>query len=99
MGIGVAKASLTRRLLIALLSTVSAVWLATAAYSYWDTRHEVSELLDAHLAQSAALLVAQVGHELEEGYLEHAPQLHRYGQRVVFQIWEDGERLRLRSFN
>lgn len=93
------RPSLTRRLLIALLSTVSVVWLATAAYSYWDTRHEVNELLDAHLAQSAALLVAQVGHELEEGYLEHAPQLHRYARRVVFQIWEDGASLRLRSFN
>ena len=94
-----AQASLTRRLLITLLSTVSAVWLATAAYSYWDTRHEVNELLDAHLAQSAALLVAQVGHELEEGYLEHAPRLHRYGRRVAFQIWERGEGLRLHSFN
>lgn len=94
-----AQASLTRRLLITLLSTVSAVWLATAAYSYWDTRHQVNELLDAHLAQSAALLVAQVGQELEEGYLEHAPQLHRYGRRVAFQIWERDEGLRLHSFN
>jgi two-component system sensor histidine kinase QseC len=95
----VAQASLARRLLITLLGTVTAVWLATAAYSYWDTRHEVNELLDAHLAQSAALLVAQAGDELEEGYLEHAPQLHRYGRRVAFQIWEHDEGLRLHSFN
>ena len=94
-----AQASLARRLLITLLGTVTAVWLATAAYSYWDTRHEVNELLDAHLAQSAALLVAQAGGELEEGYLEHAPQLHRYGRRVAFQIWEDNDGLRLHSFN
>ncbi len=82
-----------------LLGTVAAVWLATAGYSYWDARHEIDELLDAHLAQSAALLVAQAGHELEEIDVEHAPQLHRYERRVAFQIWERGRTLRLHSAN
>ncbi len=82
-----------------LLGTVAVVWLATAGYSYWDARHEIDELLDAHLAQSAALLVAQTGHELEEIDVEHAPQLHRYERRVAFQIWERGRTLRLHSAN
>jgi len=56
--------SLRRRLLLALLGAITLVWLAAAAYTYFDARHEINELLDAHLAQSASLIVAQVGHEL-----------------------------------
>jgi two-component system sensor histidine kinase QseC len=91
--------SLKRRLLIVLLAAVLLVWLATAVYSYFDARHEVDELLDAHLAQSASLIVAQVGHELEGIEVGHAPQLHRRSRRVAFQIWEGGSALRLHSVN
>jgi two-component system sensor histidine kinase QseC len=91
--------SLKRRLLLAVLSAVALVWLATAVYSYFDARHEINELLDAHLTQSASLIVAQVGHELEEIDLEHAPQLHKRSRRVAFQIWERGRILRLHSLN
>ena len=94
-----APTSIKRRLLFMLLGTVAVVWLATAGYSYWDARHEIDELLDAHLAQSAALLVAQAGHDIEELDVEHAPQLHRYERRVAFQIWERGRTLRLHSAN
>lgn len=90
--------SLKRKLLLAVLSTVAAVWLATAVYSYFEALHEIDELLDAHLTQSASLIVAQVGHELEEIDVEHAPQLHERSRRVAFQIWERG-RLRLHSAN
>ncbi|MGZ8210295.1 MAG: ATP-binding protein [Burkholderiales bacterium] len=92
-----ASYSLKRRLLLVLLAAVTAVWLATAVYSYFDVRHEVTEVLDAHLAQSAGLIVAQVGSELDEIELEHAPQLHKRSRRVAFQIWERGEVLRLHS--
>jgi two-component system sensor histidine kinase QseC len=91
------------RLLAGVLGAVAAVWLATAAVSYRDARRQIDELLDAHLAQAAALLVAQLGHELEEGEIEadHTPELHPYGHRVAFQIWERddrrGDRLRLHS--
>ncbi len=91
--------SLKRRLLLALLGAVAAVWLSTAAYSYFDARHEINSLLDAHLAQSASLIVAQVGYEPEEIDLTHTPQLHERGRRVAFQIWERGELLRLHSEN
>ena len=89
--------SLKRRLLAGLLGAVTLVWLATAAYSYFDAKHEVSELLDAHLAQSAALIVAQVGHDVEEIELEHAPRTDRRARRVAFQVWERGTLLRLHS--
>ena len=98
--------SLGRRLIAALLGAVALVWLATAAYTYFEARHDVDRLLDAHLAQSASLLVAQVGHELEEIELEHAPRLNEQGRhgnerarRVAFQIWERGTVLRLHSAN
>jgi two-component system sensor histidine kinase QseC len=89
--------SLKRRLLLTLLGTVALVWLATAVYSYFDTRHEINRILDAHLAQSASMIVVQVGHEFEEIELEHAPQLHERARRVAFQIWEQGRVLRLHS--
>lgn len=91
--------SLQRRLLVGLLAAVALVWLGTAIYSYLEARHEINRLLDAHLAQSASLLVAQVGHELEEIELEHAPSTHERTRRVAFQIWERGTVLRLHSAN
>ena len=89
--------SLKQRLLVGLLAVVTAVWLATAAYSYFDARHEINELLDAHLAQSASLIIAQAGHDLEEIDLEHAPKTDKRARRVAFQIWERGSVLRLHS--
>ncbi len=93
-----APRSIRRQLLWVLLTSVAATWVATAVVSYVDTRHEIDELLDAHLAQSASLLVAQAGHDWDE-IVEHAPQLHRYGRGVAFQFWEKGSVLRLHSAN
>src|SRR4029079_9751279 len=89
--------SLKQRLLLGVLAAVTVVWVATSAYRYLDARHEINELLDAHLAQSASLIVAQLGHELEEIDLEHAPRTDRSVRRVAFQIWERGTLLRLHS--
>ena len=89
--------SLQQRLMVTLLASIALVWLATAVFSYFDARHELDELLDAHLAQSVSLLLAQTGHELEEIDTEHMPQLHKRARGVAIQIWEDGSALRLRS--
>lgn len=97
MADGRKPASMKSRLLMAVLGAVVITWLATAIVSYLDARRELNELLDAHLAQAAALLVAQASHELEEIETEHAPTLHRYGYQVAFQIWERGRVLRLHS--
>ena len=94
-----ARRSIRRELLVVLLAAVAATWIATAIVSYVDARHELDELLDAHLAQSASLLVAQAGREADEIDVEHSPQLHRYGRRVAFQFWENGTVLRLHSAN
>jgi two-component system, OmpR family, sensor histidine kinase QseC len=92
-----ARHSIKRRLLVALLATILFAWIATLLLSYRDTRHELDELLDAHLAQSASLLIAQVGHEVDDIDDEHAPPVHRYSRKVAFQIWEKGKRLLLHS--
>lgn len=91
--------SLQGRLLAGLLGAVLAVWLATAVVTWQDARHELDELLDGHLAQAAALLVAQQARAGDgDGPTLDAPQLHRYAPRVAFQVWHEG-RLALRSDN
>jgi two-component system sensor histidine kinase QseC len=92
-------ASLKKRLLALALTTVAVVWIGAATFIYFDAREEFDEVLDAHLAQDAALLAAQATHELDELETEHAPLLHKYARRVAFQVWEKGNLLRLHSAN
>jgi two-component system sensor histidine kinase QseC len=88
--------SLRGRLLLLVLGASLAVWLAAAVATWIDARHELDELLDGHLAQAAALLVARQMPELEHEERVDAPVLHRYGPRVTFQVFHEG-RLALRS--
>lgn len=91
--------SLQARLLVLVLGAVAAVWLGTAVLVWRDAQHELDELLDAHLAQAAALLVVQQAGELDDDHESaEAPILHRYAARVAFQVWHEG-RLLLRSSN
>lgn len=93
------RTSLKQRLLVLALAAITLVWLGATAFTYHDAREEFDEVLDAHLAQSASLLVAQASHDLDELETEHAPLLHKYARRVAFQIWEKGHQLRLHSAN
>ena len=90
--------SLRGRLLLLLISGLALIWLLSALLTALKTRHEMGELLDAHLVQSAALLLARVGEDADEIDAEHTPVLNRYAYPLAFQIW-DGERLRLHSAN
>jgi len=80
-----------------LLAVTSLVWLAAALWSYEDARHEAEELLDAQLAQSARLLMAQTRHELVDEGAQHLttfsfldePGLHPYEQNLQFRIEND----------
>lgn len=93
--------SVRRQLLILLLSAVSGAWVVAASVSFRDARHEVSEVLDAHLAQTASLISVQRDgdDDRDEVDTEHAPVLHRYGRRVMFQVWNGGTVLGLHSQN
>ncbi|MBN1239614.1 MAG: sensor histidine kinase N-terminal domain-containing protein [Gammaproteobacteria bacterium] len=96
--------SLQGRLLLLLLAVVVVVWAAAAAAMWSDARREIDALLDGHLAQAAALLVAQQAGELEDDEDERrerridADALHRYAPTVAFQVFDEG-RLVLRSAN
>jgi two-component system sensor histidine kinase QseC len=90
--------SLQGRLLVLVLGLVTCAWLATAALTWIDVRHELEELLDSHLAQAAALLVVQQTGEIEHDQRIDAPTLHRYAPKVAFQVFHEGQ-LALRSAN
>ena len=93
--------SVRRRLLVSLLTAVSVAWIVAATVSFRDARHEVAEVLDAHLAQTASLISVQGERDGDEDEVdtEHAPVLHRYGRRVMFQVWRNGTTLGLHSLH
>lgn len=106
------KPSIRRRLLVTLLSIITLVWLFTALQSYRETQHEIEELFDAQLAQSARTLLTVAGHELAE--LEGIPETahihflptdaddnngHEYEHKLAYQLWiQPQNKLILRSF-
>ena len=94
----VPRRSLQARIVLFVATTVSALWIATAAYAWIEASHELDELLDTHLAQAAALLVAQASHEGEALDMEQRDTSYRYASYVAFQMWHEGT-LRWRSTN
>ncbi|MEW5790699.1 MAG: ATP-binding protein [Pseudomonadota bacterium] len=92
--------SLRRRLLVLLLLVLSLAWALAAGLSFLDARHELDEVFDAQLAQSARVLLAQFSPEADDEEIEteelERPQ-HKYEQQIAFQIWHRDGRLLLRS--
>lgn len=82
--------SLQWRLTLSLLLATGLVWALVLVMTWFTTEHELNELLDAHLAQTAAVLATQAieGHEDD---FTMAPMLHKYQPRVAFQVWQDKE--------
>ncbi|MDO8793620.1 MAG: ATP-binding protein [Vicinamibacterales bacterium] len=91
--------SLKARLTGLVVTVVVAAWAGATWFTYREARHEIDELLDAHLAQSVALLVAQAGEEIEEFDTEHVELGRSISNAVAFQVWEHGRRLALHSAN
>ena len=85
--------SLQTRLLTTVLTLVLVAWGVAAALAWHETDEEVSDLLDAHLAQTAALLRLQPLDELDEDRLNEAPELDKHQPRVVFQLWHEDQLL------
>ena len=105
--------SIRRRLLVALSGAIIGAWSLTVIFSYVDIRYEVTELLDAQLAQSARALLAFNTTTLgtpptEPANTEKSERLppaverlfaHRYENKLAFQIWRSTDDLALRSPN
>lgn len=91
--------SLQARVLALALAALALIWLVSAAMVWVDTRHELDELLDGHLAQAAALLVVhQTQAEGDDDGVADAHSPYRYAPRVAFQVFHHGV-LTLRSSN
>jgi|CXWL01.1.fsa_nt_gi two-component system sensor histidine kinase QseC len=90
-----AEVSIRRRLIILLLGSVTAAWLAVTVAAYFDAHREADRLLDAHLAQVTTILAVGAGHELLELDPEDSAEFTEggsYGHKVSFQVWnDDGE--------
>lgn len=54
-------------------------------------------MLDAHLAQSAGLIAAQLEHELEDEHGAKVPRQYKHERKIAFQVWDRKDRLLLRS--
>lgn len=87
--------SIRNRLLFILLGSWVTVWLAVAVITLDRSGHEVAELLDAQLAQTARVLcrITSAGNLPN---LEGLPQVltpfdHPYESKISFQLWRDGE--------
>ena len=83
--------SLAQRLTAMVLGFVLVTWLGTVAVAWFVTQHELNELLDAHLAQTAALLATGEVDDDDDAVVEAPTLLHKYQSRVAFQIWHKGK--------
>lgn len=88
--------SLQTRLMVMVLGAVCVVWALAVLATWYDTEHEVGELLDAHLSHAAALMLSQPLDALAHTELHETPTLHEDQRRVMIQVWHD-QMLVLRS--
>ncbi|MBI4005499.1 MAG: sensor histidine kinase N-terminal domain-containing protein, partial [Gammaproteobacteria bacterium] len=94
--------SIQKRLLIALFSITLISWFLIAIINSYGVRSEIEELFDAHLAQSANILLSLVNEELYEEYkkveghsdiengalrqIEEDLESHKHEKLLAFQI-------------
>ncbi len=97
MSTKIKSVSIRRRLLILVMATVVGLWAITAVTSYIKTHHEIDELFDAQLVQSARVLLAQTAHDTEDTEIEYDDQYHKYEKKLAFQVWNKDNELLLRS--
>jgi two-component system sensor histidine kinase QseC len=92
--------SLQIRLTLSVLAVVVVFWLGALGLSWYEARHDLEELLDAHLEQAAALLMLQAPPVGAEPQVPVVPPttLPRYTEIAAIQVFDHG-RLVLRSDN
>ena len=105
--------SIRRSLLLILMPFIIGTWLIAAVLSYYDTRNDVSQILDAQLAQSGKVLYALSLHELVEQRLLSednnnitetvSKQFWEHDpeilSKIAFQVWLNNKDLAMRSEN
>ncbi len=89
--------SIRNRLLIWVLATFLTATLLVSLVGFYVSQHELEEVFDAELAQSARMIshftVDQI--DYNDHTIKESPgdgeQGHKYEKHVSFQIWKDGE--------
>jgi two-component system sensor histidine kinase QseC len=90
--------SLRRRLLTGILGAVPVLWLAAAYFTHLESQRQVDRLLDAQLAQAAQTLLNVSALQMDVAD-KMVPSGDRYLRRVVFQVWNAGGALVMRSID
>lgn len=88
------RTSLRWRLFALLAVSVLLAWIATAFFTYLDTRHEIGSMLDERLIQTAELVLQQV--EPEKTTTLHTQPLSDY-THTVLQVWRHDGSLLMQS--
>jgi HAMP domain-containing protein len=87
--------SIRKRLLVLLLGLWTTVWIAIALITLDRSGHEVSELLDAQLAQTAQVLLQITEADTRQDPVispqASSPMLHPYESKIGFQLWRKGK--------
>jgi two-component system sensor histidine kinase QseC len=98
--------SLRSRLLVSVMGAVLLLWFAFGVVAYRVASIEAGEMLDGQLAQTAHLIIAQIGYaQIEERGMQQSIKLingnnvHPYEQSLEFQVWDAQGRLWLHSDN
>jgi two-component system, OmpR family, sensor histidine kinase QseC len=102
--------SIRKRLLFLLVGVIGSLWVIVTWRVYIETQHEVEELFDAQLAQSARVLFGLIKHEVEdqEDETDEKEQhlvldfdtfqpAHRYEQKLAFLVRSIDGKLLFRS--
>jgi|WetSurMetagenome_2_1015567.scaffolds.fasta_scaffold06049_7 two-component system, OmpR family, sensor histidine kinase QseC len=79
--------SLKSRLLVLLITLITCGWLLIAFYVHQETKHEISELFDANLAQSANVIYQLLAHEILEHH--HLKSLSEPKPIIYFKVHYD----------
>jgi two-component system, OmpR family, sensor histidine kinase QseC len=89
---------LQTQLTLSVLLGVSAIWVVMLLVIWQDSQRQIDKLLDDHLVQSAALLVAQQGPHLFDEDPADSHVVHPKVVSVMYQVFHDGA-LTLKSDN
>ena len=102
--------SIRKRLLFLLVGVIGSLWAIVTWQVYIETQHEVEELFDAQLAQSARVLFGLIKHEIEDQEDEAEERerhfvldvdtfhpAHRYEQKLAFLVRSSDGKFLFRS--
>lgn len=79
--------SLRRRLVLSLCGSMATAWLATAYFTYFDTRSLIDEVTDEHLQQSAEIILGLVGQLPADALLADLLRERQPDQRLSYRIF------------